>query len=56
MTLSVFQVWSLAVILLSKKYKQLPHMLTTNLLLAQVGTLWNANSFVFRIFPAKMIG
>ncbi|KAM6177963.1 lysosomal cholesterol signaling protein [Rhynchocyon petersi] len=28
-------VWSLAVLLLSKKYKQLPHMLTTNLLIAQ---------------------
>ncbi|XP_061464434.1 lysosomal cholesterol signaling protein isoform X2 [Rhineura floridana] len=39
-------VWSLAVILLSKKYKQLPHMLTTNLLIAQfvacVGmVMWN---------------
>nr|XP_006116554.1 integral membrane protein GPR155 isoform X2 [Pelodiscus sinensis] len=29
-------IWSLTIILLSKKYKQLPHMLTTNLLLAQV--------------------
>ncbi|XP_077175787.1 lysosomal cholesterol signaling protein isoform X2 [Paroedura picta] len=29
-------VWSLAVILLSKKYKQLPHKLTTNLLIAQL--------------------
>uniref|UniRef100_A0A6I8NTD5 G protein-coupled receptor 155 n=1 Tax=Ornithorhynchus anatinus TaxID=9258 RepID=A0A6I8NTD5_ORNAN len=29
-------IWSLAVLLLSKKYKQLPHMLTTNLLIAQV--------------------
>ncbi|XP_074857657.1 lysosomal cholesterol signaling protein isoform X2 [Carettochelys insculpta] len=29
-------IWSLTVILLSKKYKQLPHMLTTNLLIAQV--------------------
>ncbi|NXU58211.1 GP155 protein, partial [Turnix velox] len=28
-------VWSLAVVLLSKKYKQLPHMITTNLLVAQ---------------------
>ncbi|KAL7991620.1 hypothetical protein Chor_015876 [Crotalus horridus] len=28
-------IWSLGVILLSKKYKQLPHMLTTNLLIAQ---------------------
>ncbi|XP_056649992.1 integral membrane protein GPR155 isoform X2 [Monodelphis domestica] len=28
-------IWSLAVLLLSKKYKQLPHMLTTNLLIAQ---------------------
>uniref|UniRef100_A0A2K6B9D9 Lysosomal cholesterol signaling protein n=1 Tax=Macaca nemestrina TaxID=9545 RepID=A0A2K6B9D9_MACNE len=28
-------VWSLAILLLSKKYKQLPHMLTTNLLIAQ---------------------
>ncbi|XP_016061770.1 PREDICTED: integral membrane protein GPR155 isoform X2 [Miniopterus natalensis] len=28
-------IWSLAIILLSKKYKQLPHMLTTNLLIAQ---------------------
>ncbi|XP_019409214.1 PREDICTED: integral membrane protein GPR155 isoform X1 [Crocodylus porosus] len=28
-------IWSLAVILLSKKYRQLPHMLTTNLLVAQ---------------------
>ncbi|XP_029461680.1 integral membrane protein GPR155 isoform X2 [Rhinatrema bivittatum] len=28
-------VWSLAVLILSKKYKYLPHMLTTNLLLAQ---------------------
>nr|XP_056717550.1 integral membrane protein GPR155 isoform X2 [Euleptes europaea] len=39
-------VWSLAVILLSKKYKQLPHMLTTNLLIAQcvscIGmVIWN---------------
>ncbi|XP_015279226.1 PREDICTED: integral membrane protein GPR155 [Gekko japonicus] len=39
-------VWSLAVILLSKKYKQLPHMLTTNLLIAQcvacIGmVMWN---------------
>ncbi|XP_075685601.1 lysosomal cholesterol signaling protein isoform X2 [Rhinoderma darwinii] len=39
-------VWSLAVLLLSKKYKQLPHMLTANLLLAQFITcigmvLWN---------------
>uniref|UniRef100_A0A8C8R5A8 G protein-coupled receptor 155 n=1 Tax=Pelusios castaneus TaxID=367368 RepID=A0A8C8R5A8_9SAUR len=29
-------IWSLTVVLLSKKYKQLPHMLTTNLLIAQV--------------------
>uniref|UniRef100_A0A8D0G9J7 G protein-coupled receptor 155 n=1 Tax=Sphenodon punctatus TaxID=8508 RepID=A0A8D0G9J7_SPHPU len=29
-------IWSLAIILLSKKYKQLPHRLTTNLLIAQV--------------------
>uniref|UniRef100_A0A8C9BCU3 Uncharacterized protein n=1 Tax=Phocoena sinus TaxID=42100 RepID=A0A8C9BCU3_PHOSS len=29
-------IWSLAILLLSKKYKQLPHMLTTNLLIAQV--------------------
>ncbi|XP_064018558.1 lysosomal cholesterol signaling protein [Pogoniulus pusillus] len=28
-------IWSLTVILLSKKYKQLPHMITTNLLVAQ---------------------
>ncbi|XP_023385187.1 lysosomal cholesterol signaling protein isoform X2 [Pteropus medius] len=28
-------IWSLAILLLSKKYKQLPHMLTTNLLIAQ---------------------
>ncbi|NXT87954.1 GP155 protein, partial [Anhinga rufa] len=28
-------VWSLIVVLLSKKYKQLPHMITTNLLVAQ---------------------
>ncbi|XP_037705163.1 integral membrane protein GPR155 isoform X2 [Choloepus didactylus] len=28
-------IWSLAVLLLSKKYKQLPHMLTANLLIAQ---------------------
>ncbi|XP_075036705.1 lysosomal cholesterol signaling protein isoform X1 [Mixophyes fleayi] len=39
-------VWSLAVLLLSKKYKRLPHLLTANLLLAQlivcVGmVLWN---------------
>ncbi|XP_054826317.1 integral membrane protein GPR155 isoform X2 [Eublepharis macularius] len=39
-------VWSLAVILLSKKCKQLPHMLTTNLLIAQfvscIGmVMWN---------------
>lgn len=39
-------VWSLAVVLLSKKYKQLPHMLTTNLLIAQfvacIGmVMWN---------------
>ncbi|XP_053122925.1 integral membrane protein GPR155 isoform X2 [Hemicordylus capensis] len=39
-------IWSLAVILLSKKYKQLPHMLTTNLLIAQfvacIGmVMWN---------------
>ncbi|XP_058046256.1 integral membrane protein GPR155 isoform X2 [Ahaetulla prasina] len=39
-------IWSLGVILLSKKYKQLPHMLTTNLLIAQcvacVGmVMWN---------------
>ncbi|NWI85269.1 GP155 protein, partial [Pitta sordida] len=27
--------WSLTVVLLSKKYKQLPHMITTNLLVAQ---------------------
>ncbi|KAB0403831.1 hypothetical protein E2I00_017776, partial [Balaenoptera physalus] len=29
------KIWSLAILLLSKKYKQLPHMLTTNLLIAQ---------------------
>ncbi|XP_039195234.1 integral membrane protein GPR155 isoform X2 [Crotalus tigris] len=39
-------IWSLGVILLSKKYKQLPHMLTTNLLIAQcvacIGmVMWN---------------
>uniref|UniRef100_A0A8D0G6F5 G protein-coupled receptor 155 n=1 Tax=Sphenodon punctatus TaxID=8508 RepID=A0A8D0G6F5_SPHPU len=39
-------IWSLAIILLSKKYKQLPHRLTTNLLIAQfvacVGmVMWN---------------
>ncbi|KAM9304779.1 lysosomal cholesterol signaling protein [Gastrophryne carolinensis] len=39
-------VWSLAVLLLSKKFKRLPHLLTTNLLLAQlivcIGmVLWN---------------
>lgn len=39
-------VWSLAVLLLSKKYKRLPHLLTANLLLAQlivcIGmVLWN---------------
>ncbi|XP_053554437.1 integral membrane protein GPR155 isoform X2 [Bombina bombina] len=39
-------IWSLAVILLSKKYKRLPHLLTANLLLAQlivcVGmVMWN---------------
>uniref|UniRef100_A0A8C3KPP4 G protein-coupled receptor 155 n=1 Tax=Calidris pygmaea TaxID=425635 RepID=A0A8C3KPP4_9CHAR len=28
-------IWSLTVVLLSKKYKQLPHMITTNLLVAQ---------------------
>nr|KAF6450237.1 G protein-coupled receptor 155 [Molossus molossus] len=28
-------IWSLAILLMSKKYKQLPHMLTTNLLIAQ---------------------
>ncbi|XP_007113833.1 lysosomal cholesterol signaling protein isoform X2 [Physeter macrocephalus] len=28
-------IWSLGILLLSKKYKQLPHMLTTNLLIAQ---------------------
>ncbi|KAM4798222.1 lysosomal cholesterol signaling protein-like [Urocitellus parryii] len=28
-------IWSLAILLLSKKYKQLPHILTTNLLIAQ---------------------
>ncbi|PKU49385.1 hypothetical protein llap_250 [Limosa lapponica baueri] len=28
-------IWSLIVVLLSKKYKQLPHMITTNLLVAQ---------------------
>lgn len=33
------QVWSLAVLLLSKKYKTLPHLLTANLLLAQVSLL-----------------
>ncbi|KAM3917480.1 lysosomal cholesterol signaling protein isoform 2-T2 [Leptodactylus fuscus] len=44
---SIFSlVWSLAVLLLSKKYKQLPHMLTANLFLAQlivcIGmVLWN---------------
>ncbi|XP_075465147.1 lysosomal cholesterol signaling protein isoform X3 [Ascaphus truei] len=39
-------IWSLAVLLLSKKYKRLPHLLTANLLLAQfivcIGmVLWN---------------
>ncbi|KAG8559573.1 hypothetical protein GDO81_017383 [Engystomops pustulosus] len=39
-------IWSLAILLLSKKYKQLPHMLTVNLFLAQlivcIGmVLWN---------------
>ncbi|XP_040213652.1 integral membrane protein GPR155 isoform X2 [Rana temporaria] len=39
-------VWSLAVLLLSKKYKRLPHLLTANLLLAQLivciaMVLWN---------------
>lgn len=39
-------VWSLAILLLSKKYKRLPHLLTANLLLAQlivcIGmVLWN---------------
>lgn len=39
-------VWSLAVLLLSKKYKRLPHLLTANLLMAQlivcIGmVLWN---------------
>ncbi|XP_044282905.1 integral membrane protein GPR155 isoform X2 [Varanus komodoensis] len=39
-------IWSLGVILLSKKYKQLPHVLTTNLLIAQfvacIGmVMWN---------------
>ncbi|XP_010120135.1 PREDICTED: integral membrane protein GPR155 [Chlamydotis macqueenii] len=29
-------IWSLIVVLLSKKYKQLPHMITTNLLVAQL--------------------
>ncbi|XP_009994464.1 PREDICTED: integral membrane protein GPR155 [Chaetura pelagica] len=28
-------IWSLIIVLLSKKYKQLPHMITTNLLVAQ---------------------
>ncbi|XP_060635313.2 lysosomal cholesterol signaling protein isoform X1 [Anolis sagrei] len=39
-------IWSLGIIILSKKYKQLPHVLTTNLLIAQfvacVGMItWN---------------
>ncbi|KAM4698224.1 lysosomal cholesterol signaling protein [Rhinophrynus dorsalis] len=39
-------IWSLAVLLLSKKYKQLPHLLTANLLLSQfiacIGmVMWN---------------
>ncbi|NWI20662.1 GP155 protein, partial [Crypturellus soui] len=39
-------IWSLIVVLLSKKYKQLPHMITTNLLVAQFITcigmvIWN---------------
>uniref|UniRef100_A0A8B9SEL0 G protein-coupled receptor 155 n=1 Tax=Apteryx owenii TaxID=8824 RepID=A0A8B9SEL0_APTOW len=39
-------IWSLIVVLLSKKYKQLPHMITTNLLVAQfiacIGmVIWN---------------
>ncbi|OXB78000.1 UNVERIFIED_CONTAM: hypothetical protein H355_009571 [Colinus virginianus] len=39
-------IWSLIVVILSKKYKQLPHMITTNLLVAQFITcigmvIWN---------------
>lgn len=34
----LLQIWSLIVVLLSKKYKQLPHMITTNLLVAQVSS------------------
>uniref|UniRef100_G1NBU3 Uncharacterized protein n=1 Tax=Meleagris gallopavo TaxID=9103 RepID=G1NBU3_MELGA len=42
----LLQIWSLIVVLLSKKYKQLPHMITTNLLVAQfiacIGmVIWN---------------
>lgn len=38
----MLQTWSLTIVLLSKKYKQLPHMITTNLLVAQVSGKENA--------------
>lgn len=38
----VLQTWSLTVVVLSKKYKQIPHMITTNLLVAQVSSKENA--------------
>lgn len=37
----MLQTWSLTVVILSKKYKQLPHMITTNLLVAQVSSKEN---------------
>lgn len=38
----MLQTWSLTVVVLSKKYKQIPHMITTNLLVAQVSSKENA--------------
>lgn len=35
----LWQVWTIAVMFLSKKFKRLPHMFTVNLFLAQVSTL-----------------
>jgi len=46
----VFQIWSLIVVVLSKKYKQLPHMITTNLLVAQVSSKKNGVGGFFKSY------
>ncbi|XP_059896448.1 integral membrane protein GPR155 isoform X1 [Gadus macrocephalus] len=57
-------VWTIAVMFLSKKYKRLPHMLTVNLLLAQLLTsigmiLWNfagsSDNFTGKVFTFMLL-